>query len=769
MKTPAWLRSGLKYFSSSISNKIIIPYALLTAILAMFGVFVVTQLVAGSFEARLKNQLLEAGQVVSDEVVARERLRLEVERTVANTIGVPESLVNRDFEQLNEFISPIIANSMDIDSIVLVDTQGKEVLRLHRETPSASAAMNTRLDSGADYAHWMAVRNVLADPQGEIKDTQFATDQNGNQLTYTVGPVQTREGIVGAALVGTYLKREVEILHSLALADLTLFDDSARVTVTTLPLGQAEAEEIFNIFTPARYRQVLRENKVTLLDEVEGPQDIQTRSQHYRLAYAPFLLRGRVFGVYAVALPTDFVTETNNNSRNRLVLIFTVGVGAVFFIGYLVSRRIIQPITHLVRTARAIAAGDLSRRTGLELNDEIGVLAKTFDQMTAELQLLIKIQEEEASKLNAILSSIADGVVVLDQTGDIILKNPAAEEILEIMGDHFSLAMLQQSGGEVEPITENDTSAHLLTALTGLEFREKRRLTIGQRVLDALSAPVKTPDGGLLGLVVVLRDITREFEAEKLKDDFITSVSHELRTPLTAIKGYNDLLKMTVAGKLNENQIRFFDSIDDNVRDLLNIIQQMLDLSQIDADELGIDQEPLDLTELIEAEAAKWVSKMAEKEISLDTNLPDGPVWVEGDWSRLSQVIDNLLDNAYNYSLQGANVEILLNQDNSRGQIDVKDSGVGILEKDQPYIFTRFFRAIHDERTYDVSGAGLALYICKAIIEAHDGEIWFKSKPYQGSTFSFAFPTVDNPDKPADIEQDSIEFVQTESRSGTFR
>ena len=201
VKTPtAWLRPGIKYFSSSISNKIIIPYALLTAILAMFGVFVVTQLVAGSFEARLKNQLLEAGGVVSGEIIARERLRLEVERIVANTIGVPDALINRDFQKLDEFVSPIIANYKDVDSIIMVDTQAKEVLQLQRDAPNEPAV--TRQGSGADYSNWTAVKNVLDDPQDDVKDTQLARDPNSNELMiYTVGPIQTSDGIVGAALV----------------------------------------------------------------------------------------------------------------------------------------------------------------------------------------------------------------------------------------------------------------------------------------------------------------------------------------------------------------------------------------------------------------------------------------------------------------------------------------------------------------------------------------------------------------------------------------
>ncbi|MEW5958515.1 MAG: HAMP domain-containing protein, partial [Chloroflexota bacterium] len=422
MKTPAaWPRLSVKHLSSSISNKIIIPYALLTLVLAAFGTFVVTRLVAGSFEARLKNQLLEAGRVVSDEVVNRESFRLEAQRAVANTIDVPEAIVERDYDRLAELVSPLIANSKGIDSILIVDTQGKEVLRLQRESVAVNTPITPYKGSGADFFDWPAVSRVLADPQGRTKEIQLARDPNSTELIiYTVGPVRAEGGTVGAVLVGTYLQKELELLHNLALVDVTLFNETATVVATTFPLTPAEATAVFAIFTPERYRQVIAARDVTLLDEIEEPQDITSRGQTYRLAYAPFLLRGRVQGIYAVALPTNFITDTNDRSRNLLAGVFAGGVVVVFLVGFFVSRLIIRPITQLVRTSEAIAEGDLNRRSGLKSEDEIGTLARTFDNMTGELQRLLKIQQEEASKLNAILNSIADGVIVQDMTGDIL-------------------------------------------------------------------------------------------------------------------------------------------------------------------------------------------------------------------------------------------------------------------------------------------------------------------------------------------------------------
>lgn len=771
MNTPArWLRKVSKYFSSSISNKIIIPYALLTLILAVFGIFVVTQLVAGSFEERLKNQLADAGRIVSDEVVNRERLRLEAERAVANTIGVPEALVDRNLQRLDDLISPLIANNKNIDSIIVVDTQGKEVLRLQRETVAPNGLVQTRTGSGASYFAWSAVSQVLSDPTGEIKQIQLARDAEINELIiYTVGPVRTSEGVVGAVLVGTYLKKEINVLRGLALADLTLFDETGKVVASTLVSDQAEAAEVFKAFTPQRFQQIVAQaEKVVFLDEIERPGeadsrgDIEARGQTFRVAYAPFILRGRVYGVYAVALPTNFITNTNIQSRNLLGLIFSIGVVAVLAIGILVSRRIIRPIIRLVTTSQAIAKGDLDQKTGLKRDDEIGILASAFDKMTSELRRLLKIQEEEASKLNAILQSIADGVIVLDFNGDILTMNPAAEKILEAVAQESLAAQNPETDDAEGEKGGGSRSAQLLSRLTNLEFHEAQRFDMEEQrlFLSALSAPVITSNEQQLGSVVVLRDISREVESDKLKDNFIKSVSHELKTPLTAIKGYSDLLRMIYASKPDEREAEFIGAIDDNVGDLLNIIQQVLDLSQIDAGELGIDQEPVNLRDLVVEEAEKWAEKMEEKELSFSVHLPDEPVWVEGDWSRLAQVVHNLLSNANRYTLPGGGVEISLKQENGRGRIEVKDTGVGISREDQRFLFTRFFRAIHEESTYEVSGAGLGLHISKAIVEAHNGEMWFESELNRGSAFSFAIPVIHA--EPGNLAQEEFEPIKTQ-------
>ena len=740
---PGWLQSIIKYFSSSIGKKIIIPYAVLTLVLAAVGIFVIMQLVAERFETALQSRLLEAGRVVSDEVVNRERLRLEIERLVANTEDVAMAVINRDVEDLDVAISPIIANAELIDSIIIVDTQGKDIISFKRST-SSDRLVTTVAESGLDFSHWPSVSRVLANPEGN-KETQTAQDPTTNALIiYTVGPIRTTENdLVGVALVGTFLSKEADTLRELIVpAQLTLFDENGQVLYTTFALNRSQQAEAFQVFTPTRYQQVLDSKDNTLTDQIEIP-----GSRDFRLAYAPFILRGRAFGVYAVGVETNFFTETTEESRNRLIWLFSAGVVVVFGTGYIISRRISQPIMGLVRTTQAIAAGDLSQRSGINREDEIGILATQFDRMTAELQRLLQIQEEEASKLNAILNSIADGVVVQNLDGNILIQNPAAAKILQEIGQDIGLVSSGKSKAEGQHYSREEYRS-LLHYLMGLEVPETGQIEAGRKVLSARSAPVIASDNIQFGTVIVLRDITAEVESQRLKDDFITSVSHELKTPLTAITNDSQLMRMVLemkpADQADPQLLRIVERLSKEASDLDNLIQAMIDVSQIDAGELGIDMEPLDLSELIETEVTNWTDKMAKRNLSLTTHLSSEPVWIEGDESKLTKALHNLIKNAHDYTLPGGNVEISLKRGNGRVRVDVKDTGVGVVEEKQRFLFTRFYRAIHEESTFEQSGAGLGLYISKAIVEAHNGEMWMEESVInKGSTFSFSLSIID--------------------------
>ena len=177
---------------------------------------------------------------------------------------------------------------------------------------------------------------------------------------------------------------------------------------------------------------------------------------------------------------------------------------------------------------------------------------------------------------------------------------------------------------------------------------------------------------------------------------------------------------------------------------------------------LGIDRETFDLLSLITQEAEKWDAEMAQKELAFTVHLPDQVVWIDGDRSRLGRVLHHLIKNAYDYTLPGGKVEILVTPQDEQVQINVRDTGVGIAKEDQKFVFTRFYRAVHEdhgEDIHEISGAGLGLYVSTAIVEAHGGQMWVESDLHQGSSFFLTVPTVPSP-LSDDETEDELEYFE---------
>jgi signal transduction histidine kinase len=400
---------------------------------------------------------------------------------------------------------------------------------------------------------------------------------------------------------------------------------------------------------------------------------------------------------------------------------------------------LIIPISRLVSTSQAVASGNLNQRTGLTGGDELGVLAHTFDNMTQKLQertrdleALLQAHREEAFKIRAILSSIADGVLVIDSHGRIIMMNNAAERILGDMAHDFSAGMLRE-----QPTVQLGTLYEVPAG--ALSTDEVRRFEINQRVISAHAGPVITDDGQLLGTVVVLRDITREAEVDRLKDAFIEQMSHELRTPLTAVKGYSDLMLQTAGGHVPDKYMEFLTIINRHADSLVTMITELLDISQMEAKSMSLRLERIDLNELVGATVDEWRDRIIEKGLMLEVRPDPQGTSIIGDRRRLNWAIKQLVSNAYHYTDPGGRIEVSVAANSETASIAVKDTGIGITPEDQKYLFTRFFRSttrIHSNER----GVGLGLYIVKAVAEAHHGKIEVDSQVGQGSTFHLMLP-----------------------------
>jgi signal transduction histidine kinase len=725
-KQPRLVRQLSRLVLFSIRGKIVLPYLILTLLVITIGVYVVTNLVVSSLDERLDNQLLEAGRVVSDSMALWEISHLESARAIAFTVGLPEALDGGDTKRVTALAQPAAA-VRGVEFLVITDATGQTVLHGLRQDNGTFEIMEEPFDpSGL----WM-VQSLIADgnPNGLPKRGMGLHILQERYYYFTAIPVALEEKIVGVVVVGTSLDTLLPHFKLTSLADVTIYVDRGQAIGSTFALG-GQSDQVATLaelgISPETYQDILAST-----DTVKGENIEDVRGRHYRLARSPLRVGNDTLGVFAVALPTNFIVEQRATNRSVYFGVFATVMVGVIVVGYVISQRITNPISRLVRTSLAVADGDLEQRTGIVSRDEIGTLAETFDKMTGKLAERTRALEETLGHMEAILGSIGDGVLLEDLEHNLIPLNAAAESMMEEMSDGFLLGPLRELSAE-----SRGDSAYEPTIWP----EESRRFEVGKRVLAAHSAPVRTEDGELLGTVIVLRDVTAEDEADRLKDAFIDHVSHELRTPLTSIKGYSELMLLGATGEVTSEQHKFLTTIHYHTDNLMNMINTLLDFSEMEAwDGLKLHQYPLDMSKLVEEAAEPWKPEMEQKELAFEVEIPQDLPKVNADTKRLTWVVVNLIRNAWQYTPEGGRVSVRLHQQDSSLVLDVEDTGTGIAQEDLKRLFSRFYRVATETH---VRGIGLGLYIAKAIVEGHGGEIRVQSKEGVGSTFTVVLPTL---------------------------
>ncbi len=362
--------------------------------------------------------------------------------------------------------------------------------------------------------------------------------------------------------------------------------------------------------------------------------------------------------------------------------------------------------------------------------------------------VLLEEQREESSKSAAVFRSVTEGVIVLDTNGNVTLFNPAAEQVLEVP----SAVLLRQPIRTLAEYGGDDTQRkRAQTIYNGLmnglkQVRQSQGiyitsldLTNPSQVIALNIAPVIGPGDQRYGDVMVLRDITREIEADEAKRQFISDVSHELRTPLTAIKGYVDVLLLSGTQSLSADQVSYLGIIKNNTNRLKSLIEDILEFSRPDSSK-RLNFAQLAIPDVINEVVQALRLEYERKSMTVLLDMPVGLPHVMADQKRITQVVFNLFSNAVKYTFEGGriHVRVFLNRANMM-QVDVEDTGVGMSPDQRKKLFRPFYRA--DNPLRDVAGGtGLGLSIAKALIEQHGGEMWVTSEIGRGSTFSFIIP-----------------------------
>ncbi len=370
----------LRFFTWPLNHirwKIVLPYVALTGILAAVGSYMATDLVTGSHNERLNNQLAEAGRVVSDTVVQKERDHLESVRAITFTSGVPSALSAGNAAALDQLVRPVAANRA-LERVEVLDGSGRRLRALY-----LTDAKTLTYDSLADNdqpATWPLVQSVLAGQIDEFGDKQAQiVDTAEGFVLYTAGPIYNNGQLAGVVLVGTSLNSFVALSKTSALADVSVYDFAGAPLASTFDRSSAAAADEANLDVPAHLAQQTAQGQV-----IREQRTLFGRG--YDLVYGRLQIRNQVVGLYSVGLPTSFIFSAGNATRTQVIILFGIGMAAVLSVGFYLTHRLTAPILRLVRTAREVAAGDLTARSGVRSRDEIGVLASSFDEMTARLQ-----------------------------------------------------------------------------------------------------------------------------------------------------------------------------------------------------------------------------------------------------------------------------------------------------------------------------------------------------------------------------------------------
>ncbi len=483
--------------------------------------------------------------------------------------------------------------------------------------------------------------------------------------------------------------------------------------------------------------------------------------------FVPMLWKGEYLGTLALGVtPNKKALASAALTREVTVAVFIsiwvlVILGAVFN-----ALTITRPVRELVRGVREISQGNFKSRISIPMTGELGELLTCFNKMATQLESYDEANIEELkaaqTKQQSLIATMADGAILLNAQGKIVLTNPTAKRIFRWEGRNLEG---KDFLNEIPELLSNDLHVTIESILKKEKETDDIRCSTGEppRTLRiVLQSVLDTSKVELKGIAVTVQDLTREVELNAAQNRFISNVSHELRTPLFNIKSYVETLYDLKDQLTNEEQLDFLSIANSETDRLTRLVNDVLDLSRLESGKI-IQLDSIDIKPAIEQTLRNYRLNATEKEVSLAKDIEDNLPLILGNWDLLLQVFDNLLGNGFKFSSKGSTLMIRaytwpdtcpalpLNENSNKNapqcelisplpkvRIEIADTGCGISQADQEKIFDRFFRvenAVHTEQ-----GTGLGLSIVRGIIEKHGGEIRMASELGIGTTFWFDLP-----------------------------
>jgi len=446
-----------------------------------------------------------------------------------------------------------------------------------------------------------------------------------------------------------------------------------------------------------------------------------------RMLYAATKVPGDSRMVARISLPLAWVDQAKSRTRAMLLGGALVSLVTAVLMASAAAVLLSRGLRDLTAIARRMAGGDLEARSRLEASDEIGELGQTLDHLAANLSRSVRELRDDRDLLGRILESMREGVLVTDGEHRIMLANPSLREMLLLDSDVTGRSTIEViRNAELQSIVEKAlVASDPLSGEIEVGGIKPRRLLVYAARLS----------GEPRALVLVLFDVTEMRRLETVRRDFVANVSHELRTPVASVRSAAETLRMAIEYD-PKAATQFIDIIERNGRRLGELINDLLDLSRIEAKEYRLKVEPTDLRQLSEKTVAAFAERALSRNMRLTVDIPTDLPPAVADENAFDRILTNLVDNALKYCQDGASIAVSARALGTKIQVSVSDSGTGIDAKHLPRLFERFYR-VDNGRSRDMGGTGLGLSIVKNLVEAMGGEVSVESLPGKGATFAF--------------------------------